>query len=174
MGGEKAFYCGGESVALGSPPHGRGKELIFLPSFFSMRITPAWAGKSTAGLACAFVTRDHPRMGGEKLGRTRLERWRLGSPPHGRGKGRCGVKGQRPFRITPAWAGKSPSDGAGECRRKDHPRMGGEKLFGTVSGESLTGSPPHGRGKGPELHEVTSEQGITPAWAGKSSEPDWR
>ena len=66
-------------------------------------------------------------MGGEKVTGLAAPTIEPGSPPHGRGKGRCGVKGQRPFRITPAWAGKSQQWPHMCGRSWDHPRMGGEK-----------------------------------------------
>ena len=49
--------------------------------------------------------------------------------------------------------------------------MGGEKFSHPLCSQLLTGSPPHGRGKG--IHAVccTPNNGITPAWAGKSDNP---
>ena len=56
--------------------------------------------------------------------------------------------------------------------------MGGEKRSGKTSIMSLSGSPPHGRGKVCVLNCQGSGDGITPAWAGKSLCPQlpgfWR
>ena len=53
-------------AGVGSPPRVRGKE--YPPRFSCGRsgITPACAGKSTAGTAAGARTRDHPRVCGEK------------------------------------------------------------------------------------------------------------
>ena len=47
-------------------------------------------------------------MGGEKFVGFPLPRLALGSPPRGRGKVYSGMQRVVSFRITPAWAGKSP------------------------------------------------------------------
>ena len=46
--------------------------------------------------------------------------------------------------------------------------MGGEKKQLYQQPGLKQGSPPHGRGKGPERTVVLAHHGITPAWAGKS------
>ena len=51
-----------------------------------------------------------------------------GSPPHGRGKGFCGLVIAPGVRITPAWAGKSFTDGNDLTCAMDYPRVGGEKF----------------------------------------------
>lgn len=51
---------------LGSPPHGRGKDVVFDEFIPERRITPAWAGKSTCRASMPTVSWDHPRVGGEK------------------------------------------------------------------------------------------------------------
>ena len=66
MGGEKAASSTTHGPALGSPPHGRGKEGEKPLKIFKQWITPAWAGKSFASTSCKIEVRDHPRMGGEK------------------------------------------------------------------------------------------------------------
>ena len=66
MGGEKADTEGEAFRAMGSPPHGRGKECSETQRQSKVRITPAWAGKSLPLLSCAKACEDHPRMGGEK------------------------------------------------------------------------------------------------------------
>ncbi len=49
----------------GSPPHGRGIVVLLLSVIARLRITPAWAGNSTAVQAAQSQEKDHPRMGGE-------------------------------------------------------------------------------------------------------------
>ena len=106
-------------------------------------------------------------MGGEKVTGLAAPTIEPGSPPHGRGKGRCGVKGQRPFRITPAWAGKSQQWPHMCGRSWDHPRMGGEKVGAISLLVNVKGSPPHGRGKEKPRFIESQSARITPAWAGK-------
>ena len=106
VGGEKRRLTECAQWAEGSPPRWRGKVYIF-PTFWGVeRITPALAGKSTAGLACAFVARDHPRVGGEKYTIRSCQTEHGGSPPRGRGKAAWQTCFQQGGRITPAWAGK--------------------------------------------------------------------
>ena len=93
------------------------------------------------------------------------------------------------MRITPAWAGKSAAALAPAGGRKDHPRVGGEKLsaafqiitlpgspprgrgkaYSTEVGDVVPGSPPRGRGKVKAAAGHGLVMGITPAWAGKST-----
>ena len=100
--------------------------MVIIPSL-ARGITPAWAGKSffVAGLGTS--TRDHPRVGGEKLRMRVSKSSGLGSPPRGRGKEKvdCAVQGLT--RITPAWAGKSWGSACQSRSPWDHPRVGGEK-----------------------------------------------
>ena len=91
----------------------------------------------------------------------------LGSPPHGRGKGKDDRRNQQCGGITPAWAGKSHASLYCNRVEGDHPRMGGEKLPRCGSVYPWQGSPPHGRGKGGKLSGRVRPKGITPAWAGK-------
>ena len=114
----------------------------------TIRITPAYAGKSIR-IAPVFIThRDHPRTCGEKRVLSSSSFAKMGSPPHMRGKvlrtcGRCG------------------------CPR-DHPRVCGEKLMAAEQLGRTAGSPPHVRGKVGQLENHKMVVGITPACAGKS------
>ena len=106
-------------------------------------------------------------MGGEKCNGQLLHGLLLGSPPHGRGKAVLGQCRQRCIGITPAWAGKSHPAMLTTSGGRDHPRMGGEKSFGSRRCGGPQGSPPHGRGKVAACGVRPSFSGITPAWAGK-------
>ena len=127
VGGEKFQKPIDMLQDMGSPPRGRGKVLEFALVFRWCRITPAWAGKSSAPLKRRRSRRDHPRVGGEKRRKLHWQTVQRGSPPRGRGKG-CGssvLPGGKG--ITPAWAGKSPALGYSRRSDWDHPRVGGEK-----------------------------------------------
>ena len=106
-------------------------------------------------------------MGGEKvlLPHSRQPFW--GSPPRGRGKGRCNHLVIFVDGITPAQAGKSCFSYFLESSVWDHPRIGGEKSPFPLLQQLVQGSPPRGRGK---VYYHTRNYRclrITPAWAGK-------
>ncbi len=116
-----------------------------LPS--TTRITPACAGKSGHRSGKHNNTQDHPRMCGEKEALQADPGESFGSPPHVRGKVcvQCVSSDER--RITPACAGKSSMRPAAHSKQRDHPRMCGEKSAPEGRHSTLTGSPPHVRGK---------------------------
>ena len=90
----------------GSPPPMRGKGYVWrLKGTFS-RITPAYAGKSSRSVGTKSISKDHPRLCGEKLIGIILGLVRKGSPPPMRGKGVDCLYAALRVRITPAYAGK--------------------------------------------------------------------
>ena len=107
-------------------------------------------------------------MGGEKLFQNAVKGGWGGSPPRGRGKALPPLRRSWTARITPAWAGKSIDAKEQDATDRDHPRVGGEKLFGIVDFGVDLGSPPRGRGKAYSFEGTEYTEGITPAWAGKS------
>ena len=104
--GEKCFRCGYIHLALGSPPHMRGKVKAIYKDNADTRITPAHAGKSHFVTSFHLNRRDHPRTCGEKRTVSYGSVALLGSPPHMRGKGAFGADETGLTRITPAHAGK--------------------------------------------------------------------
>ena len=86
MGGENLNVAMDANPILGSPPHGRGKGQVFRNACAGDGITPAWAGKSSCLQLLSGMPWDHPRVGGEKLGRMAVAISVIGSPPRGRGK----------------------------------------------------------------------------------------
>ena len=154
---------------MGSPPRGRGKDICRHPFAVETRITPAWAGKSSLYLVPVRASRDHPRVGGEKLPGAGYAYNDRGSPPRGRGKEIMVTLQDINARITPAWAGKRSSSNVPGQVYWDHPRVGGEKLALSPLLDVLKGSPPRGRGKDHVAEVIAHGTGITPAWAGKSS-----
>ena len=106
MGGEKSSLLWALSRIQGSPPHGRGKGWCNILIGKRQGITPAWAGKRETPFYRKSISKDHPRMGGEKANGNDAPDDDEGSPPHGQGKddvfrGQILLPG-----ITPAWAGK--------------------------------------------------------------------
>ena len=66
MCGEKTVYINSGGGDVGSPPHVRGKAVAHDATVFCNGITPACAGKRTQTSLVQRITRDHPRMCGEK------------------------------------------------------------------------------------------------------------
>ena len=153
----------------GSPPRMRGKEIDRFGFLCGLGITPAYAGKRVFRLFDCCGHGDHPRVCGEKLGTFTRSDALPGSPPRMRGKVTCrsGLKCLRG--ITPAYAGKRRKEESPGNRAKDHPRVCGEKRCRIPCYSSCLGSPPRMRGKEAELHHAGQLEGITPAYAGKSS-----
>ena len=137
---------------LGSPPPMRGKALDKPFSKLRCRITPAYAGKSSAMSRIRSLYWDHPRLCGEKSTTDKLPRHCRGSPPPMRGKvwtrfelgkmagitppmrgkGLRVCKSYSPRRITPAYAGKRALGFEYVEKKQDHPRLCGEKFIHSI------------------------------------------
>ena len=132
---------------MGSPPRMRGKDTNSADSRRSLRITPAYAGKSERQQLAILLHQDHPRTCGEKGSLPVLRSIGLGSPPHMRGKDGFGMESALTARITPAHAGKSHHRSIFSAPAWDHPRTCGEKHNWYYLRSNILGSPPHMRGK---------------------------
>ena len=132
------------------------------------RITPACAGKTPRRDLERRAQRDHPRLRGENQPVDTQRKHREGSPPLARGKLTKSRINYVIHRITPACAGKTPSDTAQARRNKDHPRLRGENIFQTYTTAWGVGSPPLARGKLITVPRGCCYTRITPACAGKT------
>ena len=148
----------------------RGKVSSFLSLLSLFRITPAYAGKSFIIDCHLQAGRDHPRLCGEKPNAKSATAIAIGSPPPMRGKGRSCTGSLGVVRITPAYAGKSPSWIRPMTDKQDHPRLCGEKAENCHNIVKIQGSPPPMRGKGRGRAAAFSDYRITPAYAGKRNE----
>ena len=153
----------------GSPPHVRGKRVMWGPDEIMVRITPACAGKTRDSGHSGRRTEDHPRMCGENTSFGVCGGVTSGSPPHVRGKRIHYEKVSVSWGITPACAGKTGMLRCSIKPRRDHPRMCGENLTMNNETKRDVGSPPHVRGKHPEMDSGNVVAGITPACAGKTN-----
>ena len=104
--GEKGSSLHTTSVSPGSPPRVRGKEKKGFGGFVNTRITPACAGKSRSRKSKGIISKDHPRVCGEKRITLAPGVRFPGSPPRVRGKARFCFPCSNTTRITPACAGK--------------------------------------------------------------------
>ena len=77
---------------MGSPPHMRGKALVYDQLRVNFGITPAHAGKRMNFALPPYIGWDHPRTCGEKFYDDEGIKLALGSPPHMRGKAKNGKK----------------------------------------------------------------------------------
>ena len=97
-----------------------------------------------------------------------MRAWPTGSSPRGRGKQAFVSRFATSIGLIPAWAGKTRRRDDCLSRMGAHPRVGGENLVETSLLASCPGSSPRGRGKldGELLGQV--DDGLIPAWAGKT------
>ena len=167
--GEKSNRLLRRNAVQGSPPPMRGKAKDDVDPPERVRITPAYAGKSTWKCMPFATLQDHPRLCGEKYNLVPPRHSSKGSPPPMRGKEKILSFLSRSARITPAYAGKSALRSKVERNDGDHPRLCGEKSGILRANDATTGSPPPMRGKDDDLDEIDYWDGITPAYAGKSS-----
>ena len=65
----------------------RGKVIDSNFNMVALRITPAYAGKSTNAVTASGNLKDHPRLCGEKFYNGNKFLFEKGSPPPMRGKG---------------------------------------------------------------------------------------
>ena len=84
-----------------------------------------------------------------------------------RGKAQNRINRIIDFGITPAYAGKSEQSGLQCFISGDHPRLCGEKDAVQSGDPARLGSPPPMRGKGIMQQPKTTDNRITPAYAGK-------
>ena len=145
--GEKVNSIKKKLLEMGSPPRVRGKAASDSADRTALGITPACAGKRCLRARSLTATRDHPRVCGEKRMLSAVCTLPRGSPPRVRGKVSMLSHTNSPMRITPACAGKSPSDRLARLEGQDHPRVCGEKGAAEVAAEHPSGSPPRVRGK---------------------------
>ena len=105
----------------------RGKVIESGESAAIMRITPAYAGKSTSVQDRSCEHEDHPRLCGEKAPETVYHIKEKGSPPPMRGKAAYIITSALQIGITPAYAGKRGVFVQQMEALWDHPRLCGEK-----------------------------------------------
>ena len=132
----------------------RGKEVKTLLNFNRVGITPACAGKRCAVPRLRFAVRDYPRVCGEKAILYTREAALTGSPPRMRGKAFHRFWHHRGQGITPAYAGKRPTQRHGRRYSRDHPRVCGEKNGICRAKVPHLGSPPRMRGKAHDGRQV--------------------
>ena len=170
MGGDHTIEQGRFVAWWGSPPHGRGPPGPRHARRGARGLTPAWAGTTPSTREASGSVRAHPRMGGDHSGRRPSQGCGLGSPPHGRGPLIAAGAFLDGGGLTPAWAGTTHHLMTSQPIVRAHPRMGGDHAPSDDVPADRAGSPPHGRG--PPFLGVGQRgaDGLTPAWAGTTSQ----
>lgn len=148
----------------------RGKVGYIHPFCHGVGITPAYAGKRSAGREFGTAAWDYPRACGEKAMSVTTMNKSQGSPPRMRGKEWIVWNTEPAERITPAYAGKRTLFCLAGRRNRDHPRVCGEKCSDHIDKGMIEGSPPRMRGKVLCICPLFCVLGITPAYAGKRAE----
>ena len=152
----------------GSSPHTRGAPASQVTALGQLRIIPAYAGSTMAGVLITGVLPDHPRIRGEHSeGRAARERGH-GSSPHTRGAPDPAGRPDPPWRIIPAYAGSTSLFSSPSPAITDHPRIRGEHDVGGGRSRRVEGSSPHTRGALDDFVGLVSELGIIPAYAGST------
>ena len=95
------------ALGSGSPPRVREKPTNLLKLILKLRITPAYAGKTSCVLSSGLRDRDHPRMCGKNLYPAIPVQGIRGSPPRVREKLKRRHHCHALSGITPACAGKT-------------------------------------------------------------------
>ena len=153
----------------GSPPPTRGARPAPHRRRARARITPAYAGSTSASSTSTRSTADHPRLRGEHLLDRLLDALAEGSPPPTRGARHPLRAREDRRRITPAYAGSTWPTVSAAARPRDHPRLRGEHSSGPTGPGPLAGSPPPTRGALRVDPQRGHRRGITPAYAGSTA-----
>ena len=93
-----------------------------------------------------------------------------GSSPHARGTHDLAWRGQHVVRFIPACAGNAPAPRATAESPSVHPRMRGERLFGSTDSIRWFGSSPHARGTLPHHQLAQRDERFIPACAGNAGD----
>ena len=153
-------------VIIGSPPLTRGPLVVAAASPDGPGITPAYAGTTSTIWRNRSSPRDHPRLRGDHQRRYHQRSLFGGSPPLTRGPLPSASSAAAPVRITPAYAGTTPSSTRLGRWAWDHPRLRGDHSTVPNPSNYSHGSPPLTRGPRRHHDPCVDRPGITPAYAG--------
>ena len=175
--------------SAGSSPRVRGTQLPCGSAEYQHGIIPACAGNTSlfafcsallawiipacAGNTCACATtcpriRDHPRVCGEHVMRSRKPEAKEGSSPRVRGTLAYLVRIGCQLGIIPACAGNTHGCTRQAHPARDHPRVCGEHVTGGLTDAFNLGSSPRVRGTPRPARGASTAAGIIPACAGNT------
>ena len=157
------------SALPGITPAYAGKTQVVLLITHRLKDHPRIRGKDYINGTKAGTPQDHPRIRGKDIVIYYLLIKVIGSPPHTRERLKATETAVASFRITPAYAGKTISDFLSFLHTWDHPRIRGKDKNRFRIFIIFLGSPPHTRERLCPDMESRKLQGITPAYAGKTT-----
>ena len=146
----------------------RGEHAVDWFRALTLRITPAYAGRTRPKPGGHLLDKDHPRVCGENTIAMEHAVTQWGSPPRMRGEPVVAGVVPGPRRITPAYAGRTGGGSRRTPPRSDHPRVCGENRVAAAVHAAVGGSPPRMRGERPDVPVRPGRHGITPAYAGRT------
>ena len=168
MCGEHAYADFDRLRSTGSSPRVRGTPSFLHTDSFVLRIIPACAGNTGRNRDSCGKSRDHPRVCGEHDRINNNGNYEPGSSPRVRGTQLTKEEIYEILRIIPACAGNTRGAGKILQKQKDHPRVCGEHILGTIFCTGLKGSSPRVRGTPNARPEVSVHLRIIPACAGNT------
>ena len=133
------------------------------------RITPAYAGKTCCHCHSYRPPVDHPRVCGKDYLFKNSTEGHVGSPPRMRERQGYLLLNFGNHRITPAYAGKTGMGNKRIYLLQDHPRVCGKDKTFDPKAQDFVGSPPRMRERLFRAGKSLAARGITPAYAGKTS-----
>ena len=166
--GEHNGVLGRRGDDLGSSPHTRGAQPLFLAERRDHRIIPAYAGSTLSGGRRGAAEPDHPRIRGEHIESFVWSHAASGSSPHTRGARPVATGALRHRGIIPAYAGSTWTRSRSGSASGDHPRIRGEHFPEPGFDVGQAGSSPHTRGAHVPRHGHHREKRIIPAYAGST------
>ena len=156
------------SLAAGSSPLTRGKQVPVTHAPDPSRLIPAHAGKTRTLDTRERERSAHPRSRGENASVAASEEMFRGSSPLTRGKLRRIQRLSRGRRLIPAHAGKTVGVDNVGYGVQAHPRSRGENRRRRTSSRSSVGSSPLTRGKRMPVCVSDNRFRLIPAHAGKT------
>ena len=146
MHGEHASRTSARMRAVGPSPHARGTPRTRARWRPTPRTIPACTGNTAAASCLARINADHPRMHGEHLHRSHVQRGENGPSPHARGTPGDGQRWRSRGRTIPACTGNTLAQRQSGRVLSDHPRMHGEHRVLSSGDQRGIGPSPHARG----------------------------
>ena len=146
----------------------RGTLAVRVMLISILGIIPAYAGNTGGQGDVDIHFGDHPRICGEHLGVSAVERHHPGSSPHMRGTPVALLPPLVSMGIIPAYAGNTHHFLAEFYLARDHPRICGEHICSGSYVITVPGSSPHMRGTRVLSTSSGRNTGIIPAYAGNT------
>ena len=168
--GERACLDRARERTTGSSPRVRGTPQRTVAAGKVLRFIPACAGNARNDSSSGPNASVHPRVCGERGGRTPVPAAAPGSSPRVRGTPQPHRASAFDARFIPACAGNAESASTATSRPTVHPRVCGERDLTVTLTPQLSGSSPRVRGTPQGKDGRDGVNGFIPACAGNAPE----